>query len=251
MEKVILKQDETVEDLQYKGLIIIQNQKKYRFTQDAVVLANFVRANSGETVLDLGTGTAIIPILVASKTNASKIVGIDIQEDAIDMAKRSVQINGLSDKISLRHLNIKNCDIIGSNSFDIVVSNPPYFKVEQGATREAKEVAISRHEIEITLEEIICSASKMVKYGGKFYMVHKCCRMAEAIYLLEKYKLTPKVLNIIYAKASKAPDTFVVECKSCAKDNLIINSVVLFNEDGTITEQGRALCKGEICQNSI
>ncbi|MEG1646878.1 MAG: 50S ribosomal protein L11 methyltransferase, partial [Clostridia bacterium] len=90
MEKVILKQDETVEDLQYKGLIIIQNQKKYRFTQDAVVLANFVRANSGETVLDLGTGTAIIPILVASKTNASKIVGIDIQEDAIDMAKRSV-----------------------------------------------------------------------------------------------------------------------------------------------------------------
>ena len=190
-----LLEDERIDDLEYKGLKIIQNKNGFCFGIDSVLLSDFAKnIKKNAKVIDIGTGTGIISILLSKKTELSKIYGVEIQEEVANMAQRSVQLNNLQDKIEIINSNIKNIfDILNQNDFDAIVTNPPYMKVNTGAINEEKKKLISRHEVECTLEDIIKISYKLLKSNGEFYMVHRAERIVDILFYLRQYKLEPKI----------------------------------------------------------
>ena len=234
-----LKAGERLDDLEYDGLKIIQNPSLYCFTSDAILLANMVKAGSKDTVCDLGTGSGIIATIIATKCNPQKVYGIEIQESLFDMAKRSVEYNNLDDKIEIIHSSIQNaCDILGKNSMTRVVCNPPYQKIGAGETQIKEELAICRHEVMVTLEEIVVVARDLLKFGGKFYIVHQAKRLATLINLLENNNLRVKQINLIQPKSTKNVDTVIVEAVKNGKEGLIIPpAIIVNNEDNSVTEK--------------
>ena len=180
-----LKENERIDDLEYKGLKIIQNKDGFCFGVDSVLLSDYAKKiKKNATVLDIGTGTGIISILLCKKTNLSKIYGIEIQEDVADMAKRSSELNGLEDKFEVININIKDVFTkIEPHSCDVVVTNPPYKKVDTGVKSTDKKQLISRHEVECTLEDIISASSKLLYDLGEFYMVHRAERIVDIMSL--------------------------------------------------------------------
>lgn len=206
-----LKNGERLDDLQLNGLYIIQNPNEYCFTSDAVLLANEVKVRKGAKVCDLGTGSGIIPILLAAKTELSSVTGVELQEYQVDMATRSVEYNHLEDRVNIVHGDIREGrKLLGSGVFDVVVSNPPYGILGTGDMKISEGVARSRYEITVTLEEIIKTAHEIVKFGGKVYIINKAERLAEMICLMSKYNLEPKKITNIYRKDGPA-DTVIVE----------------------------------------
>ena len=173
--EVELKENERIDDLEYKGLKIIQNTEGFCFGIDAVLLSDFAKEIKKDSkVLDLGTGTGILPILLSGKTNLSKIYGIEVQEEVAEMAQRSVKLNNLEDKIEIINKNIKDIkEDFKKNSFDAIVTNPPYKKIETGKTNERENKYISRHEVTASLEDFIKISFDMLKDKGSLYMVHR------------------------------------------------------------------------------
>ena len=234
-----LKAGERLDDLEYGGFKIIQNPSLYCFTSDAVLLANMCKVGSKDTVVDLGTGSGIIATIIATKFNPKKVYGIEIQECLYDMAKRSVELNELTDKIEIINAPMQDAPkLLGKESVTRVVCNPPYQKLGNGVTQEKDELAICRHEIKVTLEEIVNVARDLLKFGGKFYIVHQAKRLSELIYLLEKNNLKVKQINMIQPKASKNVDTVIVEAVKGGNDGLIIPPpIIVNNDDNSITEK--------------
>ena len=221
-----LQAGERLDGLQLDGRYIISNKDKYCFTSDSVMLANLVNANSKSKIVDLCCGGGIISILIALKTNCKKIIGVELQEDMADMATRSVLMNELQDIVEIINYDVKKItDVIPKGYADIVVCNPPYYKVNSGEIRENSSIAIARHEIALNLEQLAESTSKILKFGGLFYLVHKAERMAEVITTLSKYNLTPKNIYIITTNNSNIADTFIVTCKLGAKPGLIVKHI--------------------------
>ncbi|MDE6565811.1 MAG: methyltransferase, partial [Clostridia bacterium] len=221
--KAFLKDGERLDDLQLDGAFIISHKDKYCFTSDSVMLANMVSTNSKSKIVDLCSGGGIISILIALKKSFSEIIGVELQSDMADMATRSVKMNGLDSKVKIINHDVKNIsDIIPNGYADIAVCNPPYYKINSGEIRENQNIAISRHEIALTLDELIKNTSKILKFGGTFYMVHKAERMAEVIYTLIKYNLIPKQIFTITTNDSDFADTFIVISKLGAKHGLIV-----------------------------
>ncbi len=207
-----LKTNERIDDLQYNQLKIIQNSDFFRFGSDAVELANFVSGGARDKAVDLGSGSGIISILLAGKKNIN-VTAVEIQKEVAEMSERSVALNGLEDKISV--LNIPMQEIgkyLACGSQTIVVSNPPYRKADSGEVSLADTVAISRHEIKVTLDEVISTASYLLSTGGKFYIVHQCERLAEVIAGCKKHRLEPKVLQILTPDENKPPHIFLLKC---------------------------------------
>ena len=207
-----LKTNERIDDLQYNQLKIIQNSDFFRFGSDAVELANFVSGGSRDRAVDLGSGSGIISILLAGKKNIN-VTAVEIQEEVAEMSNRSVQLNGLEDKIKV--LNIPMQEIgkhLACGSQTIVVSNTPFRKAASGEVSNTDTVAISRHEIKVTLDEVIATASYLLSKGGKFYIVHQCERMAEVIAGCKKHRLEPKVLQILTPDDNKPPHIFLLKC---------------------------------------
>lgn len=208
---MILKDNERLDDLQFNNMYIIQDPEGYCFTSDAVLLANHVTVKKGDKVCDLGTGSGIIPILMAAKTELSHAVGLELIDRQVDMATRSVEYNGLQDRVEIVHGDIKEADkIFGSGVFDLVVSNPPYGIVGTGDMKKDSWIARSRYEITVTLEEVIRTASKIVRYGGRVAIINKAERLAEMTCLMTKYGIEPKKLINIFRKGDMA-DTVIVE----------------------------------------
>ena len=242
MDKIELQADERLDDLEYEGLKIIQKPDLYCFSSDAVLLANLVKASRNDTIIDFGTGSGVIAILALAKTKASKAIGFEIQKDMAALAKRNVQINNLESKIEIINDDIKNASkILGKESVKVVVCNPPYFKASAGVKSENGPVALSRTESSATLEDIVKSASDILKYSGKFYMIHKSERLSEVLTTLSNNKLEPKNLTLIYPKASKNVDTFIVEAQKCGAPGLKIDSVVVYEENGEMTPWAKKL----------
>ncbi len=211
IQNMELKKDERLDDLQLNNLFIIQNPNEYCFTSDAVILANHVKVRKGERVCDLGTGSGIIPILLSAKTELSEVVGLELQEYQVDMATRSVEYNGLTERVKIVHGDIKEGKkIFGTGTFDVVVSNPPYGISGSGDMKKGEGIARSRYEITVTLEEVIKTASELVKFGGKVYIINKAERLGEMIYLMTSYKLEPKSVINVFRKGNIA-DTVIVE----------------------------------------
>ncbi len=220
-----LKQGERLDDLQLNNLFIIQNPDEYCFTSDAVLLANSVKVRKGAKVCDLGTGSGIIPILLAAKTELSEVVGVELQEYQVDMATRSVEYNGLEDRVKILHGDIREGrKLLGSGVFDVVVSNPPYGVLGTGDRKTKEGVARSRYEITVTLEEVIKTAHEIVKFGGKVYIINKAERLAEMIYLMSLYKIEPKKITNIYRKGDTA-DTVIVEGISGGKKGVKVYGI--------------------------
>lgn len=235
-----LKENERIDDLEYKNLKIIQNKNGFCFGIDSVLLSDFAKdIRNNSTVLDLGTGTGILGILLCGKTNLSKIYGVEIQEEVSEMANRSIKLNNLEDKFQIINDNIKNLpSYFKECSFDAIVSNPPYKKDNSGIKNESEVKLISRHEITASLEDFISISSKMLKNNGSLYMVHRPERLSDLFCLLKKYNLEPKNLRMVHSYSNSKPKLILVKATKNAKSFLNIEKpLIIYNNDGTYTDE--------------
>ena len=230
---------ERFDELQRNGYRIIQNPAKFCFGMDAVLLSGFARAKRGERVLDLGTGTGIIPILMAAKTDGEHFTGLEIQEESADMARRSVLLNHLENKIDIVCGDIKEADtLFQAASFDVITCNPPYMIGQHGITNPDAPKAIARHEILCTLEDVIQKAAILLKPGGNFYMVHRPFRLAEIISVMVRYKLEPKRMRLVYPYVDKEPNMVLIEgCRGGKSRMTVEKPLIVYKEPGKYTDE--------------
>lgn len=236
---VLLKENERIDDLQRNHYRIIQNPKRFCFGMDAVLLSGFAKAADGDRVLDLGTGSGIIPLLMEAKTKAAHLTGLEIQADSADMAARSVKLNGLEDKIKIVTGDIKEAvSLFGAASFDVVTCNPPYMTKHHGLTNPQSPKAIARHELLCTLEDVIRQSARLLKPGGNFYLVHRPFRLAEIIVLLREYKLEPKRMKLVYPFIDKEPNMVLLEANRGGKPRMTVEKpLIVYKEPGVYTDE--------------
>ena len=235
-----LLENERIDDLEFENLKIIQNTTGFCFGIDSVLLSDFAKeVKNGSKVMDIGTGTGIISILLSKKANVKKIYGVEIQQEVANMAERSVKLNNLEDKISIINTNIKDIfDKFEPNTFDAIVTNPPYMKLNTGAKSDEIKMLISRHEVECNLEDIIKISYKLLKSRGEFYMVHRAERIVDILYLMRKYKLEPKKIRFIQSKVNKEPNLLLIKgIKDAGNQLKIERPLVVYNEDGSYTDE--------------
>lgn len=212
MAEIQLKENERIDDLQLSGLKIIQNSRAFCFGMDAVLLSGFAKAKPGDHVLDLGTGTGIIPLLLSAKTQAARLTGLEIQPESADMAERSVKMNALEERVAIMTGDIKEARVLfGASVFDVVTCNPPYMIADHGIQNPADEKTIARHEVLCTLEDVIAQTAAVLKLGGHFYMVHRPFRLAEIITKMCAYHLEPKRMRLVYPYADREPVMVLIE----------------------------------------
>ena len=235
-----LLENERIDDLEFKNLKIIQNRLGFCFGIDSVLLSDFAKGiKKNSIVVDIGTGTGIISILLSAKTDIKKIYGIEIQEDVANMAKRSVALNELEDKIEVINTNIKDIfNFLEPNKIDAIVTNPPYMKLNTGAQNEEKKKLISRHEVECTLEDIIKISYKLLKSNGEFYMVHRAERIVDILFYLRQYKIEPKILRFIQPNLNKEPNLVLIKAVKNAGYQLNIKKpLIVYDEEGNYTDE--------------
>ena len=238
--EIELKENERIDDLEFKGLKIIQNKEGFCFGIDSVLLSDFAKnIKKGSKVLDLGTGTGIIPILLCGKTELKKIVGVEIQEEVSNMAKRSIKLNNLENRFEIINENILNLNNIYKNqTFDVVVTNPPYKKNGTGIVNEDKKKIISRHEITAKLEDFIKIAKDLLKDKGEFYMVHRPERLVDILSILREYKIEPKELRFVYSNINKEPKLVLIKGVKNSKAFLKIDkNLYIYDEKGNYTKE--------------
>ena len=235
-----LDENERIDDLQCNDLKIIQNKDGFCFGIDSVLLSDFAKnIRNNSVVLDLGTGTGIIPILLCGKTKLKKIVGVEVQEEVADMAKRSAKLNNLEDKFEIINKNILELkSIYDANSFDVIVTNPPYKKINTGIKNENEKKLISRHEILANLEDFISVSSRLLKYKGEFYMVHRPERLSDIFFYMRKYKIEPKEIRMVYSNKNVAPKMVLI--KGVKNGNVFLKfreNLYIYDETGNYTEE--------------
>lgn len=234
-----LKDQERIDDLGRNGYKIIQNKEKFCFGIDAVLLSDFAKAKQGERVLDIGTGTGIIPILMEAKTEGEHFTGLDIQPESIEMANRSVQMNGLSEKIDMVCGDIKEAvDIFGTASFKVITTNPPYMTDHHGIQNPSEPKAIARHEICCTLDDILRESSRLLKEKGRFYMVHRPFRLAEIMAGCVKYRLEPKRIRFVHSYIEKEPSMVLIEALKGGNSRVKIEPpLIVYKEPNVYTDE--------------
>ena len=234
----LIKDGERLDDLQCRGYYIIQNPGIFCFGMDAVLLADFTTGKPKGNIIDLGTGTGVIPMLMEARGKGAHFTGLEIQEYSADMARRSVLYNHLQDKIEIINGDIKKVpDTFKAASFDAVTSNPPYINQSHGLENEMEPKNIARHEILLCLEDVVSAAAHLLKEGGSFSMVHKPFRLAEIIRLLSKYRLEPKRMCMVQPYADKEPNMVLIEAVKGGRPMIKIEPVlVVYNRDGKYTD---------------
>ena len=235
-----LKENERIDDLEFKGLKIIQNKSGFCFGIDSVLLSDFAKnIRNNAKVIDLGTGTGIINLLLSGKTKALEFVGVEIQEEVAEMAARSVELNNLEGKIKILNENILNLkEVYKPKSFDAVVTNPPYKKINTGLTNEDNKKLISRHEITASLKDFIQISAYLLKDYGEFYMVHRPDRLVDIFQLMREEKIEPKLIKFVYPKANKKTNLVLIKGVKNGKPFLEYdNNLIVYNEDGRYTDE--------------
>lgn len=237
MKNDLVKCGERVDDLQ-NGYFVIQDPKKFCFGMDAVLLSGFARVKKGETALDMGTGTGIIPILLSQRTEGKYFTGLEIQAECAEMADRSVKYNCLEDRIQIVEGDIKEAaGIFGAASFDVVTCNPPYMIGQHGLTNPHLPKAIARHEILCTFDDVASQAARVLKDRGRFYLVHRPFRLVELMAALTKYKLEPKRMQLVYPYIDKEPNMVLIEaCKGGNSRIQIERPLVVYEKPGVYTK---------------
>ncbi|WP_455436685.1 tRNA1(Val) (adenine(37)-N6)-methyltransferase [Hungatella hathewayi] len=234
-----LKSDERLDDLQRNGYQIIQKKNGFCFGMDAVLLSGFARVKQGEKAIDLGTGTGIIPILLEAKYEGEHYTGLEIQDEMADMATRSVALNHLEEKVSIVKGDIKEASrLFGAASFDVVTSNPPYMNDAHGLKNPDLPKAISRHEVLCTLDDVTREAARLLRPGGRFYMVHRPHRLIEIITALTKYKLEPKRMKMVHPFVEKDANMVLIEAVRGGKSMIKVEApIVVYQEPGVYTQE--------------
>lgn len=237
MDNIKLKNNERIDDLQLNNLKIIQNPKWFCFGIDSVILSEFAKEiHKDSKILDLGTGTGILAILLSEKVRGSKIIGIEVQKEVSEMATRSVQLNNLEQRIEIINTNIK--ELKYDKQFDAVVTNPPYKEKDTGLMNENKIKMIARHEIEGNLENFIEIASKSLKDKGSMYMVNRPERIVDIFEYCRKYKIEPKKLQIVYSKIGGRPVLILLKATKNANKYLKVEKpLYIYKENGEYTEE--------------
>lgn len=230
---------ERIDDLQRNGYRIIQKTDGFCFGMDAVLLSGYAQVKPEERVLDLGTGTGIVPILLEAKTEGSHFTGLEIQEAVADMAMRSVRLNGLEDKITIVNGDIKEASrLFGKASFDVVTANPPYMNNAHGLKNPDLAKAVARHEVFCTLEDVVREAALLLKSGGRFYMVHRPHRLVEIIQVLTNFKLEPKRMKLVHPFVDKEANMVMIEARRGGRSLIKVEApIVVYKEPGIYTAE--------------
>ena len=230
--EVFLKPGERVDELHRNNYKIIQSPSKFCFGMDGVLLSGFARVLAGENVLDLGTGTGIIPILLEAKTEGRHFTGLEIQAESADMARRSVTLNKLEDKVDIVTGDIKEASkIFGLASFDVITSNPPYMNHSHGIVNPDEVKAIARHEILCTLEDVVRESARLLKPRGRLYLVHRPHRLVEIINILSAFKLEPKRMKFVHPYVDKEPNMILIECIKGGRSSLTVEAPLVVYKD--------------------
>lgn len=212
MDLSLVKNEETLDDLQLNGIHVIQKKEGFRFGVDAVLLANFANVKKRFNVIDLCSGTGIVPFIVAGKTEASNITGIEIQEEMVEMADRSVKFNKLEERVKFMCEDLKNIEALKKlPKADVVTVNPPYKLANSGIVNPSDKMAIARHEVCCNLEDVIIACRTLLKDNKRMYMVHRPDRLADIITLMRKHKIEPKRIQMVHPNTKKAPNIVLIE----------------------------------------
>lgn len=223
-----LREGERFDDLERNHYRIIQNPEKFCFGMDAVLLSGFVRVKEGENVIDLGTGTGIIPILLKAKTPGKHFTGLELQAESVDMARRSVACNGLERSIDIVEGDICTAtEMFGASRFDVVTTNPPYMTGQHGIVNPELPKAIARHELRCTLEDVVREGARLLKPGGRFYMVHRPFRLAEIIQVLTRFHLEPKRIKFVHPYVDREPNMVLMECCKGGRPRVTIEAPLI------------------------
>lgn len=235
----LLLDGERLDDLERNGYKIIQHKNKFCFGMDAVLLSSFAQVAEGEIMIDFGTGTGIIPILLEAKTKGKHFTGLEIQAESVDMALRSVRYNGLEDKIDIIQGDIKEASsLFKKSSFDVVTSNPPYMNDNHGIKNPDMPKAIARHEILCTLEDVVREATLLLRPGGRFYMIHRPHRLTELIVTLKSHKLEPKRIQFVHPYVNKEANMVLIESVRGGRSMIKVEKpLIVYEEAGKYTEE--------------
>ena len=229
--------------LGYKNLKIYQNSNYFSFSLDSIILANYstIRLRD-KKIVDFCTGNGVIPLILSKRTNTS-IVGVEVQEKLVDLANTSIKYNNLEDRIEIVCEDVKDYASKHLNEFDLVLCNPPYFKVEDKSTfNDSYEKMIARHEVLINLDEICACVKKVLKDNGNFCIVHRSDRLMDILECFRKHNIEPKKIKFVYENISKESTLVLVEGQKCGKVGLIVDKpLIQYELDGTITEEYKRL----------
>lgn len=234
-----LKNNERIDDLQYKGLKIIQNEKDFCFGIDAVLLSDFAKGIKKDSyVVDLCTGNGIVAILLSGKTEAREICGVEIQEKVAKMAIRSVEMNNIQDRVKIVNEDLNKLrDKIKAGTVDAITVNPPYKAKNSGLINERDSKTIARHEISCTLEDIIIESARELKSSGNLYMIHKTERLVDILYLMRKHKIEPKRIRFIHPNVNEAPNLVLIEGVRSGRAFLKVEKpLYVYKENGEYTK---------------
>lgn len=235
----MIKENEQLEVIDFNGIKIIQDPNSFRFGMDAVLLSHFAKPRPGDRIVDLGTGTGIIPILMSRKNTDTQFYGIEIQPTMADMAKRSIVLNGLEDRIKIIEGDLKESpNYLGTRKYQMVTANPPYKKVGTGIINPNQAKAVARHEILCNLDDVLMVASKLLVVGGRLAMVHRPNRLTDILLGMKVYGLEPKKIRLVYPNLKKPPNMVLIEAVLGGKPHLSwMPPLIVFNDNGEFTDE--------------
>jgi len=238
-EQTGINADETLDAIMGGKLRIIQKERGYRFSMDAILLARSVMTRKNDRIIDLGTGCGIIPLIIASQGDFKSITGVEIQKELADLAIRNVQLNGKTHDIEIVELDIKDISsCFKRESFDVAVSNPPFGKPGSGRVNPNSQRAIARHELTLTLETLIDTVLYALKKGGRFYLIYPTPRLARLIFFLKKKGLEPKTMRMVHTRMEDDAQLVIIEClKGGGEELRITPPLYLYGPDGAYTEE--------------
>ncbi|MGI6117616.1 MAG: tRNA1(Val) (adenine(37)-N6)-methyltransferase [Bilifractor sp.] len=233
-----LNENETADDLQ-NGYFIIQSRSGFRFGADAVLLSDFARIRKNEKVIDLGCGNGIIPVLLAAKTDCRTITGLEIQEESVRLARKSVALNHLEDRIHIVQGDIKEATaLFGAASFHVVTCNPPYMIGSHGLKNPNTQAAIARHEILCTFQDVTKSAAALLENKGRFYLVHRPFRLAELFHTMIECRLEPKRMRLVFPFVDREPNMVLIEAVKGGNPRLKVEPpLIMYESEGKYSRE--------------